>query len=197
MSLERITGKIRQYIEITGVDEIARRYFVMNGFDGALTILGVVIGAYVAGVSDPRPIISAGIGGSLAMGISGFFGAYMAEKAERGRRIKELEGAMLCKLDNSVIKEASRFAMVIVALVDGVSPALASMIVISPFALSLIRAIPFTQAVILSILLCLSVLFILGAFLGRISQENILAYGVAMVSVGLLTAFICSFLRAL
>lgn len=59
----------------------------MNAFDGALTMLGVVIGAYVVGVLKPINIISAGIAGSIAMGTSGMIGTYMAEKA----MLKELE----------------------------------------------------------------------------------------------------------
>jgi predicted membrane protein (TIGR00267 family) len=78
----------------------------MNAFDGALTMLGVVIGAYVAGVLQPLTIISAGIAGSIATGTSGMSGAYMAEKAERTKKIKDLEKTMLRELDNCVHKKS-------------------------------------------------------------------------------------------
>ena len=47
-------GRFRSYITIARASAIARRYFVMNAFDGALTILGVILGAFMATEVDPR-----------------------------------------------------------------------------------------------------------------------------------------------
>ena len=44
--------KIRRYIRISGVAPISRRYFIMNAFDGATTVLGIVIGAYAAEITN-------------------------------------------------------------------------------------------------------------------------------------------------
>ncbi|MDH5438502.1 MAG: hypothetical protein OEX76_06340 [Candidatus Bathyarchaeota archaeon] len=44
--------KIRDYIRISGVAPIGRRYFIMNAFDGTTTILGIVIGAYAAEITN-------------------------------------------------------------------------------------------------------------------------------------------------
>jgi len=69
--IEKTLKKWKQYSEISGVGDISRRYFVMNAFDGALTMLGVVIGAAVSGyLENSTIIISAGIAGSIAMGAS-------------------------------------------------------------------------------------------------------------------------------
>jgi hypothetical protein len=46
--------KIKRYINISGITPISRRYFIMNAFDGATTILGIVIGAYVAEITNAR-----------------------------------------------------------------------------------------------------------------------------------------------
>jgi hypothetical protein len=35
-------------LKITGSQVIARRYFIVNGFDGALTMLGLLVGFYVS-----------------------------------------------------------------------------------------------------------------------------------------------------
>ncbi|MGQ9538834.1 MAG: hypothetical protein ACUVTE_04530 [Candidatus Bathycorpusculaceae bacterium] len=64
--------KVRVYLHITKASDIARRYFVMNGFDGAMTIFGIVLGSWIAGVSKPEVILLAGLGACLAMGVSGF-----------------------------------------------------------------------------------------------------------------------------
>ena len=123
----------RKYLETTKAQEIARRLFVMNAFDGALTIMGVVIGAHFSGVSDPHIIITAGIAGSLAMGISGISGAFLAERAERKRDLRKLETAMLKNLDDTHYARATEFASVIVAIVDGISPALSAAILVMPY----------------------------------------------------------------
>jgi len=44
--------RIRDYSDITNVGPIVRRYFVIGAFDGALTILGVIIGAYAGGAGE-------------------------------------------------------------------------------------------------------------------------------------------------
>ena len=126
--------KWKEYYKISEVGQISRRYFVMNAFDGALTMLGVVIGAAVSNsLQNPAIIISAGIAGSIAMGASGMSGAYMTEKAERTKKIKDLEKAMLTDMSNGIHGKSHRFAAIFAAVVDGVSPAMAAMIVISPF----------------------------------------------------------------
>ena len=104
MSRKKLNGlnlllkKSKEYIEIAKVGEIARRYFVLNAFDGALTVLGIIMGSYVVGVKDPRVVIGASFGACLAMGVSGFWGAYMAERAERKRALKDLEMALFINL---------------------------------------------------------------------------------------------------
>jgi hypothetical protein len=67
--------KVRTYLRVARAGGIVRRYFVMNGFDGAMT--------------KPEVILLAGFGACPAMGGSGFFGAFMAERAERDERNNE------------------------------------------------------------------------------------------------------------
>jgi predicted membrane protein (TIGR00267 family) len=153
--------------------------------------LGVVIGAYVSGVLQPIYIISAGIAGSIAMGTSGMSGAYMTEKAERTKRLKDLERAMLSDLKNGLHEKSHRFATIFAAVVDGVSPAIAAMFVISPFFLSNFGIIATEIAFYLSIALTLVVLMLLGAYLAKISDESMIRYGIQMLLVGLVTAFLC------
>ena len=186
--------RIKMYIEISGVSEIGRRYFVMNAFDGALTILGIIIGAAMANTIDPRIIISAGIGGSIAMGISGFTGAYITERAERAMKLRELEESLGADIEDTIIEEASSFASILAALIDGISPALAAVICIIPYILANLKIISIDLAFISSILLNLGILFILGLFLGRLSGKNSLIYGSIMILVGILTALLTIFL---
>jgi hypothetical protein len=52
----------------------------MNGFDGAMTTFGTVLGSWIAGVTKPGVILLAGFGACLATGVSGFFGAFMLKE---------------------------------------------------------------------------------------------------------------------
>lgn len=186
--------RLQEYMEVTKAHEIARRLFVMNAFDGALTIMGVVIGAHFSGVSNPHIVITSGIGGSVAMGISGISGAYLAERAERKRDLKKLEMAMLHNLGDTHYARASDFAAFIVALVDGISPALSAAILIMPY--FLVPQIGMDTAFYASLVLGLAILFSLGIFLARISDERLIISGMQMIMVGIITIIIVGLLAA-
>lgn len=190
LGLKNHLGRFRSYIKVARAGEIARRKFFNNAFDGALTIMGVILGAFMAREVDPRVIIGAGVGASLAMGISGAMGAYMAERAERRRSLKELENQMFRKLDGSILDKASKAAALWIALVDGLSPALAAAIPLIPFAMVLAHIIPVETGLIASLTLNLFTLFTLGVFLGKVSDENVWIHGLLMVGAGVLTALL-------
>ena len=181
----------KRYYQISEVGDITRRYFVMNAFDGALTMLGVIIGAFMAGIFNPMPIISAGVAGSIAMGASGISGAYMTEKAERTKKLKELEKAMLIDLTNGLHYKSHRFASIFAAIVDGFSPALAAMLVVSPFILVRFGLFNTITAFYVSIILTMISLLLLGLYLAKISDESMIKYGLQMLLVGFITAILC------
>jgi len=184
--------RIRLYVKISEVSEVARRYFVMNAFDGAMTMLGVVIGSFSVGIKDPRLILSVSISASLAMGVSGFVGAFITERAERVKRVKELERAMLTNLNGSIIYKASLFATFLSAVVDGGSPALVSLVSSIPFILAIFGLIDMLSSYIGSIVIVLTILMLLGVYLGKISRENSLKYGVIMLISGIIVSLFSS-----
>jgi len=170
------------------LDEITRRYFILNGFDGALTVLGVILGTYVAHVRNPVAVLGAGFGASVAMGLSGLFGAYMTEKAETSRRMKQLERAMLTDLKDTVIAEASKRHIVQAAVVDGVSPAATTILCLIPYILALQGFLGFDTAFAIALGINLIILAALGVYLGRISERNILYYAGITISLGIAVA---------
>jgi len=188
-SLKNLSRKVKVYLHITKASEIARRYFIMNGFDGAMTIFGIVLGSWMASVTKPEVILLAGFGACLAMGVSGFFEAFMAEKAERERHLKDMEEATRNRVD-PIHYEAARFVVIYVALIDGLSPALTATIALAPFILAAMKIISISSAYFISVPLSLAVLFLLGIYLGKVAKENGWLYGMAMVAVGALTALI-------
>jgi predicted membrane protein (TIGR00267 family) len=186
--------RVSVYLKVTRASGIARRYFVMNGFDGAMTVFGIVLGSWIAGVSKPEIIILAGLGACLAMGLSGFFGAYMAEKAERERRLKEMEEATNNNV-NPIQYKAARFIEIYVALIDGLSPALTGISSLIPFILASAGWMCIGNAYTVSLALSLAMLFLLGIYLGKIARENGWLYGIAMLMVGAFTALIIFFMQ--
>jgi len=177
--IERLKG----YEELAGISEIARRYFAMNSFDGILTILGVMVGNYLADVRTPAVVILTGMSTSISMGVSGLWGAYMTESAERQKSLDEIEEYTLTDLTNTRIGRASRFAVVVVAAVDGLAPVLSSLLVLLPFMLTPLWG-DITYSYYIALAVAMVALFGLGAFLGRISRQSLVLSGAKMITAG-------------
>jgi len=131
--LQLLKEKVGQYDDIANIAEIARRSFGNNAFDGILTMIGVLIGSMASGVKDPRVVIITGLTTSVAIMISGAWGAYLTEISERKKSLNELGRSTLTDLNGSLIDRASRFAALAVSLVDGLSPFLGAILVLIPF----------------------------------------------------------------
>lgn len=158
----------------------------MNAFDGAVTTLGIIMGFFVADVLDVRTILLTVLATSFALFISGFWSAYLAEKAERMHNMIELEKKMLHSLKKSKMAKATRIIALEAAVVDGISPAIVSLFIVMPFFLAWASLVPLFFAFYLSIGLALLVLVFLGFFLGAISRQNKLVLAAKMVFAGML-----------
>jgi predicted membrane protein (TIGR00267 family) len=182
-SLNGAYRRWREYSALSGAGAIARRAFANNSFDGVLTMVGVVMGSFAVGIQDAKIVLVTGLSTALAIGVSGGWGAYLAESAERRREMAELERTTLTDLTNTKIGKASRSAVWTVAAVDGLSPFLAALFVVMPFffvgILSSIR-----YAFYASLVLALVALFGLGVYLGTVSDENRVAYGIKTAIAG-------------
>ena len=180
---------LREYDKLANISEIARRYFAMNAFDGVLTIIGVLMGNFVAGVDNASIVVSTGLATCVAMGISGLWGAYLTEGAERQRDLVELSRYTLSDLSNTRIGKASRAAVITVAVVDGISPFLAALIVLTPFFFAG-NFDTITWAYYTSLGLALFTLFALGLFLGSVSKGNMIIYGIKTILAGVISIVI-------
>ncbi len=192
-SFQKALHNLRAYDQLVGIGEIARRYFAMNAFDGVLTMIGIFMGNLAAGVDQPGIVLTTGLSTAIAMGVSGLWGAYLTETAERQRELDEMGRHTLTDLHDSRIGRASRTAVVIVAVVDGLSPLLAALTVLLPFIIiqlwpALIGSI--TYAYYLSLSLSLVTLFGLGVFLGRISRQNWWLFGLKTIMAGIFSILI-------
>jgi predicted membrane protein (TIGR00267 family) len=185
-NLREELDRLHEYAEVADIGDIARRYFAMNSFDGILTILGVLVGNYLAEVRNSAVIITTGMATSISMGISGLWGAYLTESAERQRSLDDLEEYTLSDLSDTRIGRASRVAVIVVAVVDGLAPLLASSLVLAPFLLTGAWGdVLYSYA--LALVSAMASLFGLGAYLGRISKKNVIVSGSRMIVAGLLS----------
>jgi hypothetical protein len=67
MGVESGSESLLERIGLDSIGPIARRYFVSNGFDGALTGVGVTVGAYLSGVPDGLTVVSIGLGTAVGL----------------------------------------------------------------------------------------------------------------------------------
>jgi predicted membrane protein (TIGR00267 family) len=180
--IRAVPATVRQYHEIAGVGEIARRYFVINAFDGSLTTLGVLAGAYAGGVDKAGTVISLILATAVSIGVAGFYGSYQVERAERDRALREIEETTLSSMKDTTLYSASRYATVMVAAVDGLSPLVASLLIMIPFFLS--PPLSLREAFFIGGAVAFVELFLLGVYLGRISRERLWLAGIKLVAAG-------------
>ncbi|MFO7928951.1 MAG: VIT1/CCC1 transporter family protein [Candidatus Humimicrobiaceae bacterium] len=178
--------KVKTYNKIANISKIVRRYFAVNGFDGVITIIGVLMGNYIIGTQDYMNVIITGTAVCISLGVSGVWSAYNSESAERKKEIDDLEKYTLHDLDRTVISEAQSFATKVLSAVNGLSPVITALIPIIPFFFGSI--IPIEYSFYAGFALAFLVLLGIGLFLGKISKSNLIISGIKMVIAGGFTA---------
>ena len=177
-------------LRITRSHRIARRYFVVNGFDGALAMLGLIIGFAISAPDNLAVIINVCLGAGIALSMSGISSAYISEAAERKRALEKLEEAMVADLSASAHGDAARRVPLIIALVNGLAPLAISLLILTPLWLATsgvqLPVSPLHAAIAITLLL----IFLLGVFLGRIAGISWLRSGLQTLLVALITAVI-------
>jgi predicted membrane protein (TIGR00267 family) len=192
--VRRFLDRASEYNDIASIGEIARRSFGNNAFDGILTMVGVMMGSFTSGVENPHVVITTGLTTSIAIMISGAWGAYLTESAERKKYLDELGKRTLSDLNGSRIGRASRFAAIAVSLVDGLSPFIGAIIGLIPFFFAhyfpTIHYVYYTGFGV-----SLIALFMLGMWLGNVAKENLLGYGFKTLLAGVASMIIGSLLN--
>jgi len=174
--------RIRAYNKIADISKIVRRYFAINGFDGVITSIGVLVGNYIIGVKEYKHVIIAGFAICISLGVSGVWSAYNSETAERKKEIFDLEESMLYNLDETIITRAQKFAVLVLAAVNGASPVIMAFIPLTPFLFG--KFIPINVCYYSGFALAFSTLFGIGLFLGRVSRSSLILSGIKMVIAG-------------
>jgi predicted membrane protein (TIGR00267 family) len=198
----------RQYGKLSDLGEIARRKFFNNCFDGALTCAGIVSGIFILFIGEgdfqftPQGVLVTGLATTLAIGISGLWGAFLSEEAERKKKVYDMKRDMALveettKLNNgekkaknndkTLLEKAENFATIVASLVDGGAPAVGSILPLIPFFFGTILTI---THFIFSYVILAGLLVYLGIFLGNISGGGKIRYALHLVTAGVVTLLI-------
>jgi len=177
-------------LRITRSHRIARRYFVVNGFDGALAMLGLIIGFLISAPDNLTVINNVCLGAGIALSMSGISSAYISEAAERKRALGKLEEAMVADLSESAHGDAARRVPMMIAMVNGLAPLVISLLILLPLWLANNGIHLPVSPLYASIAIALLLIFLLGVFLGRIAGASWLRSGIQTLLVALVTAAI-------
>ncbi len=190
MILKGRLGNRHLWLQLLHSRGIMRRYFVVNGFDGALTMLGLVTGFYLSGSNELNVIIGACLGATIALGISGVSSAYLSETAERQRSLAELEEAMVADLSDSAPASAAKVVPFIIALINGAAPVVLALIIITPLWLFRAGVVLPLEPLPMAILTAFLCIFALGVFLGRVGGTPWFWSGIKSLLIAAATVFI-------
>ncbi len=206
----------RKYSEMSDLGEIARRKFFNNCFDGALTCAGIVSGFFIMFLGEPtrnvpNTVIITGFATALAIGISGLWGAFLSEEAERKKKIADMKKEMaIIKTDDeetidhsknnikkiknkkkkkkpNLLERAENFATIVASLVDGGAPVLGSSLPLVPFFFGTVLT---PMHFIISYIVLVGLLVYLGVFLGKISRGGGVRYAIHLVTAGVVTLIV-------
>jgi predicted membrane protein (TIGR00267 family) len=128
------------------------------------------------------------MGAAIALGMSGLSSAYISEAAERKLALDKLEQAMITDLQDSAHGEAARLAPWVVALVNGLAPLLISLLILLPLLLAHRGMQLPISPLYVAIIIALSLVFLLGVFLGRIADISWLRSGMQTLALAVVTA---------
>jgi predicted membrane protein (TIGR00267 family) len=145
MGLLRRIGAV---LEVARAAEFARRLALMNFFEGVTIGSGLAIGLYLSGNFSYYASLLTVLSVAVGSAISGFMGAWMAERIEQEHRLKRIEEAILADLRGTLYQRAAQRAPILVGTFNGLSAAAGVGVVAAPFLASLLLGSdPLTGAV--------------------------------------------------
>jgi predicted membrane protein (TIGR00267 family) len=180
-------------IRLSQSQSIIRRYFVVNGFDGALTMFGLILGFMLSKEIQVVSVINVCLGAAIALSVSGVSSAYVSERAERKFLLHKLEDAMLSDLSDSSHARAAQLVPIVVALVNGLAPLIISSLIMIPLWLNEAGFAWVTAPLWASLCVAGLLLFALGVVLSDIAGIPWYLSGLKTLAIGFSTAFLIYF----
>lgn len=163
----------------------SQKYLINTLFDAINSILGVVIGLYLANQTNPYVFMMTIFSTAIALGISSGSSIYEAEYLEQVRKIQEIEKHMVKNPEESktIMKKKARITGFFVGAINLLTPLLIAAVLILLFAI-----LPqLSWAFWVSIILSAAILFVTGIFFGKLNKLSPLKRGVRMLLIGATT----------
>lgn len=164
-------------------DVIKAEFGIRGLTDGMLSTLGIVIGAHGA---SSIIIISAGLAGGLANGISNIFAALTAQEVRMGLHFDKIGKAMLREdFRETIVHKRMEEEVMISGIQDGIFTIIGSIFPILPYLF-----LPPSKAIVIAVLLCSIISFLLGVIIAKISRSAWIKLGIKMTVLALVVALI-------
>ncbi|WP_414836335.1 VIT1/CCC1 transporter family protein [Candidatus Nanohalococcus occultus] len=169
------------------LDPISRRYFISNGFDGALTLTGIAVGSYLSGVTSNPTVFKVAVGAAVGLATSGVWSVWEIERAEKLSEIDELEAKMMTDLEGTELEDRKMENRKMNSFMSGLGPVLG---VVLPASFYLVPGLNTLQATIGAVFTAISMLFLFGVYMSRISDQIWWKAGLRMGLAGIAAAVI-------
>ncbi len=172
-----------------------RRLFVNTIFDSTFVILGILIASAFSSQPNYHIVVATIVTSSVALGISTGVSVYEAESMEQAIKMKEMERAMLTSLNDTKLHKISKSTIYLLALVNLSAPILSGLATLSPFLI--LGPENIKNAAYISLVIAISILFAVGAMMGKSGQRNPWIQGARMAVAGIGAFIICFWIESL
>jgi predicted membrane protein (TIGR00267 family) len=192
---DSLVKKVRAVLDEPETGPTMRRFFVNTMFDSTFVILGILIASAFSSEPNLRTVIVTIVTSSVALGISTGISVFEAETMEQSIKMREMERAMLTSLEDTHLHSISKMTIILVAVVNFCAPILSGTITLTPFLLVGERDIQLAAYVSLG--LAITILFVVGAAMGRAGQRNPWIQGARMAVAGVAAFLLCFWIESL
>jgi predicted membrane protein (TIGR00267 family) len=195
MARRRMRERIEAALSLPETWPSIRRYFVNTMFDSTFVMLGIIIAGAFNDIPNLRVVIATILSSAVALGISTGVSVFEAENLEQGRRIDEIEKAMLRSMEETHIGRSSRSSIYLIALVNFMAPIVTGAVILAPFLV--FAAIDIRTAAWTAVVLAITLLFLTGYFMGRAGKRNPWIQAIRMGLVGVAAFIICFYIESI
>jgi len=123
-------------------------------------------------------------GGTVGLAASGVWSVWEIERAEKLAELKAVEEKMLTGLEGTALHDRKGDARKVNAMMSGLGPTIGMLLPIIPYFFVGV-ALSMMWATVIGVLIGVSLLFVFGAYMGNLSEQNWVIAGLRTGVVGL------------
>ena len=195
MAPSKIASRIEAALSLPETWPTIRRYFVNTMFDSTFVMLGIIIAGAFNDAPNLRVVIATILTSAVALGISTGVSVFEAENLEQGRRMDEIERAMLRSMEETHIGRSSRSSIYLIALVNFMAPIFTGAVILAPFLV--FSAVDIGTAAWMAVGFAITLLFVTGFLMGRYGKRSPWIQALRMALVGVGAFIICFYIESI